>query len=92
MKYLIVAGKLTPTVYTAVKDSGVQLTIRYLVDPRQRRGTEQKMWEDLLDAFAAEPNIELAYPTTRFYTRPDTSAAERGEQGIISAPSTQGRS
>ncbi len=69
-KYLIVAGKLTPTVYTSVKDSGVMLTIRYLVDPRQRRGTEQKMWEDILDAFAKEPNIELAYPTTRFYSTP----------------------
>ncbi|MBN2685829.1 MAG: mechanosensitive ion channel family protein [Pontiellaceae bacterium] len=67
-KYLIVAGKLTPTVYTTVKDSGVMLTIRYLVDPRQRRGTEQKMWEDILDAFALEKDIDLAYPTTRFYS------------------------
>lgn len=67
-KYLIVAGTLTPTVYTTVKDCGVMLTIRYLVDPRQRRGTEQKMWEDILDAFAREPSIDLAYPTTRFYT------------------------
>lgn len=66
-KYLIVAGKLTPTVYTTVKDSGVMLTIRYLVDPRQRRGTEQKMWEDILEAFSKEPDIDLAYPTTRFY-------------------------
>lgn len=67
-KYLIVAGKLTPTVYTTVKDSGVMLTIRYLVDPRQRRGTEQKIWEAILDAFAQEPDIDLAYNTTRFYT------------------------
>ncbi len=67
-KYLIVADKLTPTVYTTVKDSGVMLTIRYLVDPRQRRGTEEKMWEDILTAFAAEPSIDLAYNTTRFYT------------------------
>ncbi len=66
-KYLIVAGKLTPTVYTAVKDSGIMLTIRYLVDPRQRRVTEQKMWEDILDAFYKEEDIDLAYPTTRFY-------------------------
>ena len=69
-KYLIVAGKLTPTVYTDVKDSGVMLTIRYLVDPRQRRGTEQKIWENVLDAFAGEPDIDLAYPTTRFYMSP----------------------
>jgi small-conductance mechanosensitive channel len=69
-KYLIVAGKLTPTVYTSVKESGVLLTIRYLVDPRQRRGTEQKMWEDILEAFAKEAHIDLAYPTTRFYSHP----------------------
>ncbi len=83
-KYLIVAGKLTPTVYTTVKASGVMLTIRYLVDPRQRRGTEQKIWEDILDAFAKEPAIDLAYPTTRFYSikeqaapdHPDASAQE----------------
>ena len=42
-KYLIVAGKLTPTVYTSVKDSGIMLTMRYLVNPRMRRGTEQKI-------------------------------------------------
>lgn len=69
-KYLIIAGTLTPIVYTTVKDSGVMLTIRYLVDPRLRRGTEQKMWEDILDAFAKEADIDLAYNTTRFYTAP----------------------
>ncbi len=77
-KYLIVAGKLTPTVYTSVKDSGVMLTIRYLVDPRQRRGTEQKIWENILDAFAQEPDIDLAYNTTRFYV---TSGGEMKDPG-----------
>lgn len=76
-KYLIIAGTLTPTVYTTVKDSGVLLTIRYLVDPRQRRGTEQKIWEDILDAFAKEPDIDLAYNTTRFYM--NSGAAETGQ-------------
>jgi small-conductance mechanosensitive channel len=69
-KYLIVAGKLTPTVYTTVKDNGVMLTIRYLVDPRQRRSTEEKIWEDVLDAFFQESDIDLAYPTTRYFTAP----------------------
>ncbi len=68
-KYLIVAGKITPTVYTSVKDSGVMLTIRYLVDPRQRRGSQQQMWEEILDAFSKEPAIELAYPTIRYFNQ-----------------------
>jgi small-conductance mechanosensitive channel len=75
-KYLIIAGTLTPTVYTTVKDSGVMLTIRYIVNPRMRRGTEQQMWEDILDAFSQEPDIDLAYNTTRFYTTPDRSQAD----------------
>ncbi|MDF7806548.1 mechanosensitive ion channel [Pontiellaceae bacterium B12219] len=74
-KYLIVAGKLTPTVYTTVKENGVMLTIRYLVDPRQRRGTEMKMWEEILDAFAKMPNVALAYPTTRFYSSAENNPA-----------------
>ncbi|MCJ7771857.1 MAG: mechanosensitive ion channel family protein [Desulfobacterales bacterium] len=67
-KYFIFYGKLTPIVYTTVKDSGVLLTIRYLVNPRQRRSTEQQIWEAVLDAFNNEIDIDLAYPTTRFYS------------------------
>ena len=80
-KYLIIAGTLTPTVYTSVKDSGVMLTIRYLVDPRQRRDTEQEMWEDILNAFAAEPEIDLAYPTTRFYSMNESMASANEGKG-----------
>ncbi|HEY5653131.1 MAG TPA: mechanosensitive ion channel domain-containing protein [Pontiella sp.] len=77
-KYLIVAGKLTPTVYTSVKDSGVMLTIRYLVDPRQRRSSEQGVWEEILEAFAKEENVELAYSTTRFYMKSDSAFSGSG--------------
>lgn len=59
---------LTPIVYTQVEDNGVTLTVRYLCKPQRRRSTQQAMWEDILDAFAAEPNIAFAYATTRFYT------------------------
>jgi len=44
------------------------LTIRYLVNPRQRRVTVQDLWEATLEAFADESDIDLAYPTTRFYS------------------------
>lgn len=66
-KYMIFYQKLTPIVYTSVKASGVMLTIRLLCEPRQRRNTENDIWEDVLDAFAKEENIHLAYPTTRFF-------------------------
>jgi hypothetical protein len=57
----------TPTVYTAVRDCGVLLTIRYLISPRSRRGSEQAIWEDILGAFSKCTDIDFAYPTQRFY-------------------------
>lgn len=66
-KQMIFFTKLTPIVYTSVKDSGVMLTIRYLTNPRQRRIAAQRVWEAILEAFAQEPKIDLAYPTLRYY-------------------------
>lgn len=66
-RYMIFYTKLTPIVYTSVKDSGVLLTIRYLCDPRKRRASEQTMWEDILGEFAKCSDIDFAYPTQRFY-------------------------
>lgn len=67
-KYMISYSKLTPTVYTTVKESGILLTMRYLCEPRRRRGSEQVLWESVLREFAKNPEISLAYPTQRFFT------------------------
>lgn len=66
-KYMIFYKKLTPIVYTSVKDSGVMLTMRFLCDPRRRRGDEQVIWEEVLTEFAKNEDIDFAYPTQRFY-------------------------
>lgn len=65
--YLIYYENLTPIVYTSVKDSGVLLTLRYLCNPRNRRGSENEIWENILTEFDAQKDIDFAYPTTRFY-------------------------
>ena len=75
-RYMIFYTKLTPIVYTAVKDSGVMLTLRYLVEPRQRRGNEQAIWEHILREFSKCDDIDFAYPTQRFYQN-----ALEGKQG-----------
>ena len=66
-KHMIFYSKLTPIVYTDVRDSGVMLTIRYMTKPRNRRGNAQRIWEAILDAFAAENSIDFAYPSVRHY-------------------------
>ena len=67
-KYMIFYKNLTPIVYTSVKDSGVMLTMRFLCDPRQRRGYEQTIWEEVLKTFSKNEDIDFAYPTQRFYS------------------------
>ncbi|PYO99678.1 MAG: mechanosensitive ion channel protein MscS [Gemmatimonadetes bacterium] len=76
-QYLINYRKLTPIVYTSVVDFGVQLTIRYLIEPRKRRGTEHAIWEDILTEFAACQDIDLAYHTTRSF-----KYTEEGKPGL----------
>ena len=69
-KYMIFYSKLTPVVYTSVMDCGVLLTIRYLTAPRQRRGSSEAIWEEILREFARCDDIDFAYPTQRFYQNP----------------------
>lgn len=69
-KFLIYYRTLTPKVYTDVRDSGILLTLRFICPVRRRRGFTEDLWEDILDAFAAENDIDLAYPTQRLFANP----------------------
>jgi small-conductance mechanosensitive channel len=66
---MIFYSTLSPKVYTRVTERGVQLTARYICGPRQRRGTEHAIWEDVLDGMRGRTDIDLAYPTQRFFDR-----------------------
>jgi len=64
-RMLMRMGIMTATVYTSVLDHGICLSMRFLTDPRRRRGFDQTLWEGVLDLLSNEPNIQLAYPTQR---------------------------
>ncbi len=64
-KYLIYYNKLTPIVYTTVKSDGIQLSLRYLCEPRKRRNSENNIWENILDIVENNENINFAYNTSR---------------------------
>lgn len=70
---------LTPTVYLSADGRGVKLTGRILVDARRRRAVDQQVWRSLLDGIRQDPNVEVAYPTTRTYLR-DPLRIEGGQQ------------
>lgn len=66
-RFMVHYTRLTPIVWVKVCDFGVTLTLRYLCEARRRRGSETVLWMEVLRALAMEPDIDLAYPTQRFY-------------------------
>lgn len=66
-RFVITYNNLAPTIYTEVAASGVRHTLRYLVDPRKRRRSEEVIWEAILTAFGDHWDIDFAYETTREY-------------------------
>lgn len=80
-KFMIFYSQLTPFVYVKVLDSGVMLTIRYLTLPKRKRITEHKIWEDILDQFAKQDDVDFAYPTQRIYYN-----LKEGKSGTVKPP------
>ncbi|MGB1657888.1 MAG: mechanosensitive ion channel family protein [Longimicrobiales bacterium] len=91
-RFLIRYRKLTPVVYVSVADSGVELTLRYLCRPRERRGSASTLWERVLDAFDQHPDVTLAYPTQRVnlarevLSESSDPARPGQEEGSLSTP------
>jgi small-conductance mechanosensitive channel len=56
---VIVYRKLTPTVYLKIKAEGIMLTLRYLCLPRNRRDSEHKLWEGILEELSHNNDITL---------------------------------
>lgn len=79
-KFLIHSHRFQPRVFMNVKDNGVDLTIRYLCAPTERRATVHAIWEEILTEFAKHKDIALAYPTTRIYREPEEGVAAKSHQ------------
>lgn len=69
-RYALPKSPATPGVYVSVEASGVLLTLRVPCAPRERRKVHDALWQEVLRAFAARPDVDFAYPTTRFYSNP----------------------
>ena len=66
-RYVSLHRNLASAVYVDVIDYGVTVTGRLLVPPRSRRLVTSEIWQDVLHAINTAPDVELAYPTTRFF-------------------------
>lgn len=68
-KFSLYNAQLDPTVYTKIDiaSSSIILTVRYMCSYRNRRGSAEQIYEDILDEFMLHDDIEFAYPTTIIY-------------------------
>ena len=54
---------VAPSLYTVMTDNWIELSIRYVVDPRKRRRVKAALHRDLLEHFAEETAITVASAT-----------------------------
>ena len=78
-KFMIFYEHLTPIVWTSVCDFGVTLTVRYLCEPRRRRSSAARIWEEILREFGRCDDVDFAYPTQRFYNNAAEGKPATGE-------------
>lgn len=76
-RYMIEYKKFTPIVYIEIKDSGVQLILRYLTTVWNKRTIQTKIYERVLNQFEEEEDIEFAYQTWRIYNRDEGEAIHK---------------
>lgn len=60
-------GHLDSRLWVNVLDSGVLISMRYLIDPKKVRPKSSEIWSEILNQFAMHEDIDFAYPTQRVY-------------------------
>jgi small-conductance mechanosensitive channel len=64
-RFQINLGTLTPFVYVSLAETGIDLVLRYLTEVRRRRSSRDKICREVLQAFEAEPRVNLVSPTRK---------------------------
>jgi len=76
---------LKPTVYTRVTSNYVELTMRYLVDPRKRRPVNSWLFERIFQRVQANPKIGISSETLDLTVHPPEEKKAEPEQALRSA-------
>lgn len=64
-KYLIYFKFYTPKTFVSIESSGIQVTLRYLVNAREKRMKRDEISREFLLRIGPEPDVNLAYETRR---------------------------
>lgn len=78
-RYPLKDTKVEPTLYLAMTDNWIELTLRFLVDAQERRGVKDRLHRELLQYFQAEEKIEVASTTIEIVGFPPMEVNERSK-------------
>jgi small-conductance mechanosensitive channel len=62
-QYMIYDTPVEPTLYVVMTDNWIELTLRYIVEARERRTVKGQLHQELLQHFESEPKITVASAT-----------------------------
>jgi small-conductance mechanosensitive channel len=62
-RYPVQKTSVEPQLYIVMTDNWVEMTMRYIVEPSERRSVKAQLSLELLRHFVAEPNITVASAT-----------------------------
>jgi len=69
-KYSLKNSNVEPRVFTLIAPHGIKVSAWYLTNAYATLTLRSTISADIVDAFNAEPDITIAYPTQTFYTGP----------------------
>jgi len=70
-RYPLQQTQVEPTLYLAITDNWIQMMLRYIVPPRERRTVQAQLHRELLQHFEKEPTIQIASATFEVVGLPD---------------------
>jgi len=74
-------AKVEPSIYLAMADSWIEITLRYIVDAQERRKVKGQLNRDLLQHFQAEKEISVASPTIEIVGFPPLESTKDTRKG-----------
>ena len=78
-RYPLKDTKVEPTLYLAMTDNWIEMTLRFVVDAQERRRVKDQMHRDLLQHFQAEENISVASTTIEIVGFPTLQVDQRNK-------------
>jgi small-conductance mechanosensitive channel len=78
-RYPLKDTKVEPTLYLAMTDNWIEMTLRFVVDAQERRKVKGQLHQDLLQHFQAEDNISIASMTIEIVGFPTIQVDQRNK-------------